>query len=163
MKLFFSHIDRFVTHRSEILALLNVKYQRRHPKGIQFISTLWVCRKAYNRFTLTSFNAAFFPLSHTHTYITSEPLTSVIGGPDIFVNFGSTINLTCIVKNSPESPFMMYWTHNNIVSWLMKSNKSHYSQCSDLLLLACLSWHQSNFLIKANCSFELWAIAVEIN
>ncbi|KAG5683020.1 hypothetical protein PVAND_012330 [Polypedilum vanderplanki] len=43
-----------------------------------------------------------------------EPLTSIIGGPDVYVHSGSTINLTCIVKNSPESPFAMFWTHNNI-------------------------------------------------
>ncbi|KAL7031902.1 hypothetical protein ACKWTF_007166 [Chironomus riparius] len=43
-----------------------------------------------------------------------EPLTSIIGGPDVYINSGSTINLTCIVKNSPESPFAMFWTHNNI-------------------------------------------------
>lgn len=45
----------------------------------------------------------------------TEPLTMIIGGPEIFINTGSTINLTCIVKNSPESPFAMYWTHNNEV------------------------------------------------
>ncbi|CRK92282.1 CLUMA_CG005857, isoform B [Clunio marinus] len=42
-----------------------------------------------------------------------EPLTTIVGGPEIFINTGSTINLTCIVKNSPESPFAMYWTHDD--------------------------------------------------
>lgn len=115
LKLFFLSllIIRFVTHRSEIRALLNVKYPRRHQKDMQFISTLWVCRH-------------IIALSSHHLTLpfSIEPLTSVIGGPDIFVNFGSTINLTCIVKNSPESPFAMFWTHNNIVSWLMLSNQS---------------------------------------
>lgn len=50
----------------------------------------------------------------------TEPLTTIIGGPEIFINTGSTINLTCIVKNSPESPFAMYWTHNNEVSRFCK-------------------------------------------
>lgn len=50
----------------------------------------------------------------------AEPLTTIIGGPEIFINTGSTINLTCIVKNSPESPFAMYWTHNNEVSRFRK-------------------------------------------
>lgn len=54
----------------------------------------------------------------------AEPLTTIIGGPEVFINTGSTINLTCIVKNSPESPFAMYWTHNNEVSLFKRARPS---------------------------------------
>lgn len=54
-------------------------------------------------------------------FLIAEPLTTIVGGPEIFINTGSTINLTCIVKNSPESPFAMYWTHNNEVRRARKS------------------------------------------
>lgn len=33
---------------------------------------------------------------------------------EIFINMGSTINITCIVRNLPEKS-SMYWTHNNEV------------------------------------------------
>lgn len=45
----------------------------------------------------------------------SEPITIIIGAPDLFVNKGSTINLTCVVKYAPEPPPMMIWSHNSEV------------------------------------------------
>lgn len=41
-----------------------------------------------------------------------EPVTEIIGGPDLFINKGSTINLTCIVQYAPEPPPTMIWSHN---------------------------------------------------
>lgn len=46
----------------------------------------------------------------------SEPITTIIGGPDMFINKGSTMNLTCIIKHSPEPPPLIYWTHDSKVS-----------------------------------------------
>lgn len=46
----------------------------------------------------------------------SEPITIIIGAPDLYVNKGSTINLTCVVKYAPEPPPMMIWSHNSEVS-----------------------------------------------
>ncbi|XP_050704421.1 basement membrane-specific heparan sulfate proteoglycan core protein-like [Eriocheir sinensis] len=37
--------------------------------------------------------------------------TRVLGGPDLDVNSGSTINLTCIVKQSPDPPPFIFWYH----------------------------------------------------
>lgn len=67
----------------------------------------------------------FFP---THVFhgeyklekIFLEPLTQITGVPEgdaageIFINQGSTINITCIVRNLPEKS-SMFWTHNNNV------------------------------------------------
>lgn len=46
----------------------------------------------------------------------SEPITTILGGPDMYINKGSTMNLTCIVKHSPEPPPAIFWTHNSEVS-----------------------------------------------
>ncbi|CAG9802608.1 unnamed protein product [Chironomus riparius] len=46
-----------------------------------------------------------------------EPITQILGvregdlTGEIFINMGSTINLTCIVRNLPE-PSSIHWTHN---------------------------------------------------
>lgn len=45
-----------------------------------------------------------------------EPITIIVGAPDLFVNKGSTINLTCVVKYAPEPPPTMTWSHNADVS-----------------------------------------------
>jgi hypothetical protein len=45
-----------------------------------------------------------------------EPSTKIIGAPDMYIESGSTINLTCIVYNSPEPPAFIFWYHNNGVS-----------------------------------------------
>jgi len=46
----------------------------------------------------------------------AEPITTIVGGPDMYINKGSTMNLTCIVKHSPEPPPAIFWTHNSQVS-----------------------------------------------
>lgn len=43
-------------------------------------------------------------------------MTEINGGPDLFINKGSTINLTCIVKYAPEPPPAVIWKHNRDVS-----------------------------------------------
>ncbi|KAL4119188.1 hypothetical protein QTP88_012033 [Uroleucon formosanum] len=49
---------------------------------------------------------------------TKVPSASISGGPDIHVNEGSTINLTCIVKFSPEPPSYIFWYHyDEVISY----------------------------------------------
>lgn len=45
----------------------------------------------------------------------SEPETEIIGGPEVFIENGSTINLTCVVRFSPEPPAYIFWNHNEAV------------------------------------------------
>ncbi|CAL8126027.1 unnamed protein product [Orchesella dallaii] len=54
-------------------------------------------------------------LSHYVHLGVVEPVTEVIGGPDLFIDRGSTINLTCTVKHSPEPPSYIIWNHNNAI------------------------------------------------
>ncbi|PNF40673.1 hypothetical protein B7P43_G03795 [Cryptotermes secundus] len=46
------------------------------------------------------------------TVLVGEPITEILGGSDLFINRGSTINLTCLVKFAPEPPPVMLWSHN---------------------------------------------------
>ncbi|ERL94228.1 hypothetical protein D910_11509 [Dendroctonus ponderosae] len=43
------------------------------------------------------------------------PTAQVLGGPDLYVDMGSTINLTCSVKYSPEPPAYIFWYHGGEV------------------------------------------------
>lgn len=46
----------------------------------------------------------------------TEPTAEIIGAPDLYIESGSTINLTCVVHNSPEPPAYIFWNHNHAVS-----------------------------------------------
>ncbi|XP_055590737.1 uncharacterized protein LOC129742822 [Uranotaenia lowii] len=48
-------------------------------------------------------------------YDNSVPTATIIGGPDLHVDKGSTINLTCAVKYSPEPPAYIFWYHHDEV------------------------------------------------
>ncbi|XP_053670644.1 zwei Ig domain protein zig-8-like [Anopheles nili] len=52
------------------------------------------------------------PTGHFVHLAIVEPVTEINGGPDLFINKGSTINLTCIVKYAPEPPPAVVWKHN---------------------------------------------------
>ncbi|EFN73636.1 Limbic system-associated membrane protein, partial [Camponotus floridanus] len=52
------------------------------------------------------------PIGHPVYLTIVEPITIIVGAPDLFVNKGSTINLTCVVKYAPEPPPTMTWSHN---------------------------------------------------
>ncbi|KAL6435726.1 hypothetical protein ACFW04_005548 [Cataglyphis niger] len=43
---------------------------------------------------------------------TVKPVTEIAGGPDLYINKDSTINLTCYVKFTPEPPSSLTWSHN---------------------------------------------------
>nr|XP_045609059.1 zwei Ig domain protein zig-8-like [Procambarus clarkii] len=45
----------------------------------------------------------------------SAPQAQIIGAPDMHVDMGSTINLTCTIAHSPEPPAFIYWYHNGKV------------------------------------------------
>lgn len=42
-----------------------------------------------------------------------EPSTEILGGPDVYIDKGSTINLTCVISYSPEPPAYILWNHND--------------------------------------------------
>lgn len=52
------------------------------------------------------------PVGYTMVLSIVEPITTIPGGPDLYIDAGSTVNLTCIVKHLPEPPPAVRWTHN---------------------------------------------------
>ncbi|KAF2883870.1 hypothetical protein ILUMI_22300, partial [Ignelater luminosus] len=43
------------------------------------------------------------------------PTAMILGGPDLHVDKGSTINLTCSIRFSPEPPAYIFWYHQDDV------------------------------------------------
>ncbi len=44
-----------------------------------------------------------------------EPITEILGGPNIFLEEGNNLNLTCVVRDSPEPPQYIFWYRNSQV------------------------------------------------
>ncbi|XP_031626668.1 uncharacterized protein LOC116342964 isoform X1 [Contarinia nasturtii] len=42
-----------------------------------------------------------------------QPSATILGGSDLFVDKGSTINLTCTIRFGPEPPGHIFWYHEN--------------------------------------------------
>ncbi|KAL6428084.1 hypothetical protein ACFW04_008451 [Cataglyphis niger] len=66
------------------------------------------------------------PIGQTQTILTintkmkidapaRQPKTEILGAPDLFINRGSTINLTCVILQSPEPPAYIFWNHNDAI------------------------------------------------
>ncbi|XP_071536358.1 zwei Ig domain protein zig-8-like isoform X2 [Panulirus ornatus] len=51
------------------------------------------------------------PRSHFVTLHIIEPRTEILGGGDLHINTGSTINLTCLVLYHARSPHALTWLH----------------------------------------------------
>jgi len=49
-------------------------------------------------------------------FVFAEPRTEIVGAPDLFIDWGSTINLTCVIHVTPEPPAFVFWDHNETVS-----------------------------------------------
>ncbi|XP_076665448.1 zwei Ig domain protein zig-8 isoform X2 [Andrena cerasifolii] len=54
-------------------------------------------------------------MSHIVHLNVVEPKTEILGAPDLYINRGSTINLTCVVLQSPEPPSFIFWNHNDVI------------------------------------------------
>ncbi|XP_037083457.1 hemicentin-2-like [Pollicipes pollicipes] len=53
------------------------------------------------------------PVLH-HVYLNVvDPKVEIVGGPELFINRGSTANLTCIIRNAHRVPDNVRWTHDN--------------------------------------------------
>ena len=47
--------------------------------------------------------------------IFAVPHVRIQGSPDIHVDQGSVINLTCIISSTPEPPVYVFWYHGDQV------------------------------------------------
>ncbi|CAL4120876.1 unnamed protein product [Meganyctiphanes norvegica] len=55
------------------------------------------------------------PMRHYITLNVVEPYTEILGLPELYINRGSSINLTCVVHYTPEPPTYVIWKHNDKV------------------------------------------------
>ncbi|XP_050730337.1 lachesin-like [Eriocheir sinensis] len=63
------------------------------------------------------------PMSHFVHLSVVEPETVILGGPDVYINTGSRLALTCSVKFSPEPPAFIFWYHEDkLVSYDRRPN-----------------------------------------
>jgi len=69
----------------------------------------------------------------------AEPVTEIIGSPDLYINTGSTINLTCLVRYAPEPPPAIVWSHDRKVTFHFQYIKSHCQIVSNSSRLGILS------------------------
>ncbi|KAG5335611.1 LACH protein, partial [Acromyrmex heyeri] len=53
------------------------------------------------------------PIGHPVRLTIVEPVTEIAGGPELYINKDSTINLTCYVRHAPEPPSTIIWSHNH--------------------------------------------------
>ncbi|VVD03346.1 unnamed protein product [Leptidea sinapis] len=61
---------------------------------------------------------SFFVSLHVVAYgrvCSAVPSARILGGPDLHVDIGSTINLTCLIQFSPEPPAYIFWYHEDEV------------------------------------------------
>ena len=85
---------------------------------------------------------SFSDYNEFSAFISTEPITEIAGGPDLFINKGSTINLTCIVKYAPEAPSMV-WSHNREVSLTLSVPIFPDYAATNLYLSHCWTCHIS--------------------
>lgn len=64
----------------------------------------------------------------------AEPITSIIGEPEMFIDKDSTMNLTCVVRHSPEPPTAIYWTHDHEVLNFWYINICIWNVCMQIIL-----------------------------
>ena len=62
---------------------------------------------------------ATFPPLMAAFFRPPEPKTTIFGGPDVFINRGSNINLTCVVDYTPKPPSYVIWKHSNKVRTML--------------------------------------------
>ncbi|XP_045447602.1 igLON family member 5-like [Melitaea cinxia] len=53
------------------------------------------------------------PIGHPVFLNIVEPETTISSGAELFIQSGSTINLTCTVRHTPEPPTSITWTHGD--------------------------------------------------
>jgi len=76
---------------------------------------IFKCSKLLTRFHFTLQITCITLRNFQYFLIFLEPITSILGGPEIYIDLGSTVNLTCVIKHLPDPPISVQWNHNNQV------------------------------------------------
>lgn len=86
----------------------------------------------------------------------TEPVTTIQGGPDLYIDLGSTINLTCIVRHLPEPPMTISWAHNNQVGISIRNKTVVMLANHPSVVPHCRRESTSRFCILTRKSIILW-------
>jgi len=80
------------------------------------------------------------PVMSHYIYLTvAEPYTEIVGGAEIYLDEGSMMNITCLVKDSPEPPNYIFWYHNKKV--IITAMLLHTRKIKILFEWECLACH----------------------
>jgi hypothetical protein len=89
------------------------------------------------------------------------PTATILGGPDLHVDKGSTINLTCTIKYSPEPTAYIFWYHHDEVrTELLLGVGWHWVPwycCSIPVCFSSSRWNAKALewqVVKENCSTQ---------
>ena len=88
--------------RREMLVSTSVRFQPSHHSHIPSLSTLLV---------MINISVSWYSILQ----LCSVPHVGIHGSPDLHVNRGSTINLTCVISHTPEPPAYIFWYFNDNV------------------------------------------------
>lgn len=53
-------------------------------------------------------------------YLGEIPVASILGNPQVFIESGSVLNLTCVVKQAITKPAFIIWRHGTKVIYFNK-------------------------------------------
>ena len=56
----------------------------------------------------------------------SEPKTAIVGNDELYIEAGSTINLTCTIQTGPTAETLIYWNYNGKVR-IISFGKLYYN------------------------------------
>ncbi|CAG9796816.1 unnamed protein product [Diatraea saccharalis] len=78
------------------------------------------CHLLYNTTSKRNYQDTGPPMEYNEDYVQycnylCVPSARILGGPDLHVDIGSTINLTCLIQFSPEPPAYIFWYHEDEV------------------------------------------------
>jgi neurotrimin len=99
----------------------------------------------------------------------AEPTTTILGTPEMYIDTGSTVNLTCIVQGLNEPPASIQWTHNGyvsirIISTALRRSLMRFNSADENLLHPHFCLFPAHFLlITSHPSCLTFAHSKEIN
>lgn len=55
-------------------------------------------------------------LNHIPSILPEQPMAAILGNSNVFIESGSVLNLTCVVKHAISKPAFIIWRHGTKVS-----------------------------------------------
>ena len=122
-----------------VLVLVNISHiSKTKMKNVyQFSHMYYICKILIGKkriFLFTLFKTYF--QRNLIKYLFSVPHVRIQGSPDLHVDRGSTINLTCVISHSPEPPAYIFWYLNDEV---MAYDSPRYKLCTGYKIMFSFS------------------------